>query len=41
MTLQSLARALKEKGDAADLQETLAKLEQVNPNNPALKQLRN
>ncbi|HEX8564459.1 MAG TPA: tetratricopeptide repeat protein [Pyrinomonadaceae bacterium] len=40
MTLQVMARALKEKGDAAGLQETLAKLEKVNPNNPTLKQLR-
>jgi tetratricopeptide (TPR) repeat protein len=40
MTLQVMARALKEKGDAAALQETLAKLEKVNPSNPTLKQLR-
>lgn len=40
MTLQSMARALKEKGDEAALQETLAKLEKVNPSNQALKQLR-
>lgn len=40
MTLQVMARALKEKGDATALQETLAKLEKVNPNNSTLKQLR-
>ena len=40
MTLQVMSRALKEKGDTAAMQETLAKLEKVNPNNPVLKQLR-
>lgn len=40
MTLQVMARAFKEKGDAAALQETLAKLEKVNPNNRTLKELR-
>jgi tetratricopeptide (TPR) repeat protein len=40
MTLQVMARALKEKGDNAALQDTLAKLEKVNPNNQVLKQLR-
>jgi tetratricopeptide (TPR) repeat protein len=41
ITLQSMALALKEKGDAAGLQEMLAKLEKVNPDNRTLKQLRN
>jgi len=40
ITLQSMARALKEKGDAAALKETLAKLEKVNPSNKTLKELR-
>lgn len=40
MTLQVMARALKEKGDTAALLQTLAKLEKVNPNNQVLKQLR-
>ncbi|MDQ4123714.1 MAG: tetratricopeptide repeat protein [Acidobacteriota bacterium] len=41
ITLQSMARALKEKGDTAAFQETLVKLEKVNPDNRTLGQLRN
>ncbi|HEX8399629.1 MAG TPA: tetratricopeptide repeat protein [Pyrinomonadaceae bacterium] len=40
ITLQSMALALKEKGDAAALKETLVKLEKVNPGNKTLKELR-
>jgi tetratricopeptide (TPR) repeat protein len=40
MTLQVLATALKEKGDAAGAQETVARLEKVNPANPNLAQLK-
>jgi tetratricopeptide (TPR) repeat protein len=40
LTLQNLAAALKEKGDAQALNETLARLETVNPQNPVVKQLR-
>lgn len=36
LTLQNLAAAYKEKGDNAALQETLARLQKVNPNNPIL-----
>lgn len=40
MTLQVMARAQKEKGDNAALQETLGKLEKLKPNNPVLQQLK-
>ena len=39
-TLNNLAIALSRKGDTAGLQETLAQLEKVNPNNPVLAKLR-
>ena len=40
ITLQNLAIAYKEKGDTADYQKTLDELRTVNPNNPALTQLK-
>ncbi len=40
-TLHNLAFALKQKGDAEGLKQTLVRLEQVNPNNPLLKTYRN
>jgi tetratricopeptide (TPR) repeat protein len=36
LTLQNLSVALQQKGDSAGLQETIAQLEKVNPNNPAV-----
>ncbi|MEP6923283.1 MAG: tetratricopeptide repeat protein [Pyrinomonadaceae bacterium] len=36
LTLQNLAAALREKGDTNGLQTTLAQLQKVNPNNPAV-----
>ncbi len=39
-TLNNLAIALSRKGDTAGLQETLAQLEKINPNNPVLAKLR-
>ncbi|MFZ1701400.1 MAG: tetratricopeptide repeat protein [Pyrinomonadaceae bacterium] len=41
ITLQNLALAYKEKGDAAKLAPAIEKLKKVNPQNPALKQLEN
>lgn len=41
VTLQNLAIAYDEKGDAPNLQKTLDKLSQVNPNNPTLLKKRN
>jgi len=40
ITLQNLAIALKEKGDTAGYQKTLDELRAVDPNNPALTQLK-
>lgn len=39
-TLQNMVVALTRKGDKAEARATLAKLESLNPNNPALSQLR-
>jgi tetratricopeptide (TPR) repeat protein len=39
-TLQNMVVALTRKGDVAEARATLAKLESLNPNNPALTQLR-
>ncbi len=39
-TLQNLASALARKGDATEAQQMLARLEEVNPNSPALTQIR-
>ena len=40
ITLQNLAIAYKEKGDTASYQKTIDELRSVNPNNPALTQLK-
>jgi tetratricopeptide (TPR) repeat protein len=40
-TLQNMVVALTRKGDKAEARAMLAKLESLNPNNPALSQLRN